>query len=235
MANRINQLSEWEYTESKLAWLLSQPFIATAEANEALMEAQISLVVQFCFIKTPNNHGAHDEPYLYKPVMIPMTITRGYVSAGKNPSLQEESLEILVPLITLMPLSPIVINDVNVQFSLDVTSQKSVTRRAQKLGSRKTTAKNKSGTPDDSDEEKGIEMHASLNSSMQRVNSNSNSNNNRNKANSDNQLPSSTGGSLHIRMNASSVPLPPGLGVIIDAYSNSIVPLKNPTEGGTRS
>jgi len=190
--------------------IIGAPLVATAQANSEMAREQVQFLMDFCFAKQGNDEasGANDEVVSatsnYKPVMVQMEVTRSDIvpspEPGGTPSLVRVKSTFEVPLLTLIPINSLAVNEVTVEFEMEVTaveqtksteqstSKTSSKRRRPKLMG-KVGAKTKSGNQQVSQE---------------------------------NQRKTTSNVSINVK--ASPLPLPVGLTNIIDLYSKNLSP-----------
>lgn len=98
--------------------LITAPLVAASKANVVMVTGQTRALLENCFNK--GEDGA------YEPVMIRMSMTRGFVqpeaSASDADFIKPVTLTFSVPLICLIPINNIVVNKVNVQFNMEITA-----------------------------------------------------------------------------------------------------------------
>lgn len=90
--------------ESNIESLISAPLKAVSKANMLMLSGQTKFILNNCFDVSDDG--------LYKPKMVNMTIQRG----------NSEELTFQVPLLSLLPLNSLAIDQVKLEFSLDITS-----------------------------------------------------------------------------------------------------------------
>ena len=90
--------------ENNIESLISAPLRAVSKANMLMLSGQTKFVLNNCFDVS--------EEGLYRPKMVNMTIQRG----------NSEELTFQVPLLSLLPLNSLAVEQVKLNFSLDITS-----------------------------------------------------------------------------------------------------------------
>ena len=95
--------------------LIGAPLVAAAQANNMMAMTQTKFLLDTCFTSPENG----DE--IYKPIMIKMTLTRSVVNADGSAGEPIES-DFSLPLLTIIPLNSLVVDDVNVAFEMEVKS-----------------------------------------------------------------------------------------------------------------
>lgn len=96
--------------------LIGAPLVAAAQANNMMAMTQTRFLLETCF--ELNTEGDRE---IYKPIMIDMTITRAVVNADGTVA---ESLQspFTLPLLTIIPLNSLAVDEVNVSFEMEVKS-----------------------------------------------------------------------------------------------------------------
>ena len=90
--------------ENNIESLISAPLRAVSKANMLMLSGQTKFVLNNCFDVS--------EEGLYRPKMVNMTIQRG----------NSDELTFQVPLLSLLPLNSLAVEQVKLNFSLDITS-----------------------------------------------------------------------------------------------------------------
>ncbi|MEM8641073.1 MAG: DUF2589 domain-containing protein [Cyanobacteria bacterium P01_G01_bin.54] len=94
--------------------LVGLPAVAVVKANQMMAREQVSLLMQNCFSEVDG---------VYHPKMVTMAIHRGEVEPRDEQnslSIHPVALNFQVPLITLIPINSLAVEDVNTRFSMDV-------------------------------------------------------------------------------------------------------------------
>lgn len=213
MAKKSKKDNQYDFTGLPIDELITKPLVSMVRAQEKMSKEQIKELLDNCF--------TFDGEY-YEPIMLKMILTRGVIVPGNEPN-QPPKIEQIVthfnlPLITLFPLNSLGINEVNIDFDMEVTSEYSLDVNID----------------EDDDSENGtsqLPWHK-RNSNIQmlgkispRLTSNSNANFDINESES-----WSKSASYSIDVTASPLPLTKGLLAIIEAYSKAIEPIEMPKE-----
>ncbi len=106
-------MSDIDFRGSPIADLVGQPVVAIVKANDMMARQQVKLLMQNCFSGTNN---------VYEPVMITMLMRRGFVETNDDAStsIRQRELRFQIPLITLLPINSLAIEDVKIEFEMDV-------------------------------------------------------------------------------------------------------------------
>lgn len=97
--------------------LLTGPLLAVSQANSAMTAEQVWFLLDYCFTKTED---------AYHPITIHMKLTRSVIqpeSKGDTPELKQVSLIFDLPLITLIPINSLSVEQASISFELEITSQ----------------------------------------------------------------------------------------------------------------
>lgn len=107
-----------EGNPQRLTDLVSAPLIAAAEANAKISKTQVDFLLECCFTKNGNS---------YAPKMIQMELTRAVVTPAA-PGDEDQTAKMVdvttsfnLPLLTIMPLNSLAVNNVDVNFEMDIT------------------------------------------------------------------------------------------------------------------
>jgi hypothetical protein len=188
-------MSEIEFRGTAIADLIGLPVVAIVKANDMMARQQVKLLMQNCF------SGAGD---VYEPVMVTMSMRRGVIEPGDDDhpaSIGEIVTSFQVPLITLLPLNSLSIEEVDIKFDMDVHTQYEV---SEKGGDRLFGDVSSSPT-------KSYELAGSIKYEPR-----------------DKTEGAEVGGAgaapVSISVSAGKLPLPLGVNTIIQAYSQAIYP-----------
>lgn len=100
----------------KIADLLSAPLVAAASANSYMVREQTRFLLDTCFVtKGPN---------LYEPLMIEMSLSKSLLTEDENHVLNRQDIvsTFKVPLLTLVPFNSLVVDNVDIDFSMEIVS-----------------------------------------------------------------------------------------------------------------
>lgn len=186
--------------------LIGAPLIAAADANNMMAMTQTRFLLNTCF----ESHGEGEE-IKYKPIMINMTLTRQVLNKnGEENGSVESSFNI--PLMTVIPLNSLAVDDISVNFEMEVVS--SFSKKNSKEDESSTAKKN---TLDKkiSDDKEAVELTGAVSAGSKQSSTDSS---NYTKSNS---------AKYEIKAHAGKIPLPSGVITILDAFSKSIAPIKN--------
>lgn len=107
-----------EENPQRLTDLMSAPLIAAAEANAKMSQAQVDFLLECCFTKNGDS---------YAPKMIQMELTRSVITPAA-PGDEDQTAKMVdvttsfnLPLLTIMPLNSLAVNNVDVNFEMDIT------------------------------------------------------------------------------------------------------------------
>ncbi|MBI9064473.1 MAG: DUF2589 domain-containing protein [Marinilabiliaceae bacterium] len=181
--------------------LLSAPMTAASKANAMLSREQANFILDYCFSYKDG---------VYRPVMINMALTRSIIDATESVNETGKVKQIVtyfhLPLITIVPLSSLSVNDVEVDFELEITSMESGSISESIEGSKNKKGDNLTligGLSYDSKEPVSYEGKRQYSR--------------RNRA------------KISVSMKAGPLPLPLGVSSIIDLYSKNINPQGQPS------
>jgi hypothetical protein len=177
--------------------ILSAPLIAASEANSQMQKEQTKARMESAF----DVHGDTYSPKMIELVLIRSVLDQQAEEGGRI--LREIRSTFYVPILTILPLSSLAVDDVSVQFEMEITNQYT---KAQNYGS---TAAKHFGQPQEKTQLAG---RISYDSTEQ------------NPAKTQNR--SQNGASLKVDIHAGPLPLPLGVTTILNAYTKAIQPAK---------
>lgn len=181
----------------KIADLLSAPLVAAASANSYMVREQTRFLLDTCFVtKGPN---------LYEPLMIEMSLSKSLLTEDENHVLNRQDIvsTFKVPLLTLVPFNSLVVDNVDIDFSMEIVSYSANT-------STSTTKEEKSETGNSSGSNEPV-LTGKLSYD----------------ANDKSESRSHNASKLNVKLHAGTIPLPPGLTTLIDMYVKSISAVPN--------
>ena len=99
--------------------IITAPLVAASKANVVMIGGQTRALLENCFSRKPGED-------VYHPVMIRMSLTRGFIqpeaaSEGAEP-VKPFTLIFSVPLLCLIPINNIAVDKVTVDFDMEITS-----------------------------------------------------------------------------------------------------------------
>lgn len=78
-----------------------------------MLSGQARFLLDYCFSL---------ENGIYKPVMIPMTITKSVIDENDDENFRQTELVFQVPLLCLLPMNSLAVNEVKLNFGMEITS-----------------------------------------------------------------------------------------------------------------
>jgi len=196
--------------------LIGGPLMAAAEANGKMAMTQTKFMLDTCFQKTGSDDNAP-----YNPIMIEMKLSKSFPvredgdDGGDRVEIRKTETSFSVPLLTIIPLNSLAVDNVDISFDMEV---KSSFAEEQNRESRSQTAaegsfEGKAGWGPFSVTIRGSVHHESENSS--------NYKSNYSKSNS---------AKYGIKVHAAQQPLPEGVGIIIQHYASAISASEEPSD-----
>lgn len=177
--------------------LIGAPLKAAADANAMLARSQTQFILSNCFEKKEDGK--------LKPIMIEFDIERSVINADGTPAAEKASISFTVPLLTLVPINTLAVDELDVSFEMEVKSSREYDH--QTADQEKDSAKGDYASPYNADKF-SCELHGTLSSSKNTKGAN--------RANAH----------YEIKMHAGQSPLPIGLTTIIDAFTKNIAPIQ---------
>jgi hypothetical protein len=179
--------------------IISAPLVAAASANAMMLKEQTKFLMDFCFTKKDGD--------LYDPVLIEMSVTKAVLepgeNAGDNPTIRKIQTYFKLPLLTIIPINSLAVDNVTVDFNMEIISQTLVDS---------DSGKTNSAIWGPSDEKTQLKGKISYDSKEQ------------NNKSTKSERKSQNSSKLTVHVNASPLPLPIGISTILDLYVRSIFP-----------
>ncbi|QMV15454.1 DUF2589 domain-containing protein [Vibrio spartinae] len=200
--------------------LIGGPLMAAADANNKMAMTQVKFMLDTCFSKQAPKGGGNDDQSQsseYQPVMVDLTLKRPVITTTKGEKEGESTVStdtaessISIPLLTLLPLNALAVDDVSIEFNMEVKSSFSNEQSQQEKEnmSAQGSFEAKIGYGPFS-----ASVSGSVSKSSEKSNSNTEKYEKSNKA------------SYDVKVHAGQLPLPEGVGVIIKAYTDNIAPI----------
>jgi hypothetical protein len=182
----------------KISDLLSAPLVAAASANSFMIREQTRFLMDTCFISKGNNQ--------YEPLMIEMSMSKSVISENENHEMKihEVVSTFKIPLLTLVPINSLVVDNVDIDFSLEIVSYTG----SQGNSSDENEEKEKTS---DNMLERGSRNNESVLSGKLSYDSKDKGSNRSHNASK-----------LNVKIHAGTIPLPMGITTLIDLYVKSI-------------
>lgn len=180
-----------------MADLLGAPLVAAATANSFMVREQTRFLMDTCFVSKGDN--------LFEPVMIELSLTKNIISENDKHEVasQEVVVTFKIPLLTLVPLSSLVVDNVDIDFSLEIVSY---------------TGNNGNGATEEQEDSANKEGWSKKKEGQEPVLTGKLSYD----ANDKSQNRSHNASKLNVKIHAGTIPLPTGVTTLIDLYVKSI-------------
>ncbi|MBK7344703.1 MAG: DUF2589 domain-containing protein [Saprospiraceae bacterium] len=198
-----------QFTGLPMDSLIGAPLNAAANANAAMAVTQTDFLLNTCFSKSGDT---------YTPIMIKMSITRSYIvppdAPGGTPTVTPVTTTFDLPILTIIPLNSLAVDNVDITFEMEVKSSYSEeTSKTQEtaIGASADWSV-KVGWGPVSAEVKGSASYSSKDTES--------FNTHYEKSNS---------AKYTVNVHAGQLPLPQGVNTIIAAFTSAIEPLQMPT------
>ncbi len=199
-----------QFSGLPLKALIGAPLKAATDANGMMARAQADFLLDTCFEKDESAEGH------LKPVMIRFKLERQSINE-KGEMLAPLEMDMSLPLMTIIPLNSLAIDNMKISFEMDVKSSTerhyqshaSQSQISQANSSSQQTAPKNGFSVNSHAHQFDTEMHGSLAKSS--------------KGKSSQQ--STASAKYEIELQASQLPLPKGVTAIIDAFSKSFSPV----------
>lgn len=192
--------------------LIGGPLNAAAKANSAMALSQTKFMLDTCFQKTTDGDSTS-----YKPIMIKMALTRGVMSKKSDGSVEITPLttKFDLPLLTVMPLNSLAVDNVSVNFEMEVKSSFSEDDNKEKESSfsGESSFEAKAGWGPLSVSIKGNASYSSRDSETHNT-----------------HYEKSNSAKYTVNVHAGQLPLPKGVNTIVEAFSKAIEPVDTKTD-----
>lgn len=186
--------------------LIGAPLIAAAEANCMMAMTQTRFILNTGF-----EVDEIDGKTSYKPIMINMTLTREVVSADGEPA-DPVKTNFNIPLLTIIPINSLAVDEVNVHFEMEVVSSFSNEKKNQ----------------DDEGEESKSALAKTLDSNGCTAElTGSVSASKKSNASESSKFEKSNSAKYEITTHAMQLPLPKGITTILEAFTQNIAPIQS--------
>jgi hypothetical protein len=194
--------------------LIGGPLNAAATANSAMALSQTKFMLDTCFSTETTDGGGIN----YKPIMIVMQLERGVLTPGAT---AEEATKIEMvttsfnlPLLTIVPLNSLAVDNVDVSFEMEVKSSFSEeqSQETQEKIAAESSFEAKVGWGP---------LSVSITGSASYDKQDSSSHNT--------HYEKSNSAKYTVGVHAGQLPLPNGVNVIIEAFTKAIEPIQMPT------
>jgi hypothetical protein len=200
-----------QFTGLPIKALIGAPLMAAAEANGQMALEQVNFMLNSCF---KGSDGASDKEAAdkagYEPIMIRLNLIQNVIDT-KTMQNKPITSTIEVPLLALIPLNSLAVDNVNVNFNMEVKSSSSEDKNSSDETNSTATGKFSGGA------NYGIfSVHVSGSISASSSH----------KSSDDKHYEKSQTATYDISVHAGQLPLPPGVTTIIQAYANNISPIK---------
>lgn len=179
--------------ELNIESIIGAPLVAASKANVMMLTGQARFLLDYCFEQEAGSD-------IRRPVMVSMMLSQSSVDGDGNVSVNEIVFQ--VPLLCLLPLNSLAIDNVSVDFDLEITS----------VGSYAYNAEENSDV-------QLVERKAVLNGRLAPPGGGCNKK-------VDEQYENTLSSRLKVNIHASGLPLPKGVLTILDMYTKSIRPIE---------
>ena len=197
-----------QFTGLPMDSLIGGPLNAAAKANSAMALTQTKFILDTCFSKEDGKEG-------YEPIMINMTLKRGVITPGEKQgdpaTIQEVPTTFNLPLLTIIPINSLGVDNVDINFEMEVKSsfgeENSQTQETQIKA--ETSFEVKVGWGPVSATVKGSASYDHKDSSTHST-----------------HYQKSNSAKYTVNVHAGQLPVPKGVNTIIEAFTKAIEPLQ---------
>lgn len=198
-----------QFTGLPMMDLIGGPLMAAAEANSQMAFTQASFMLDTCFYTVDDGTNV-----TYHPIIVSLKLTRQFIDVPDDPAgkLIIEPIESIIelPLITLIPLNSLAVDNVDIKFEMEVKSSYGETETATQKEDFKSQA---SFAAKASIGPFSVSIKGSVSSSSS------------SESSQESHYEKSNTAKYTVNVHAGQLPLPGGVKTIVDAYSANITPL----------
>jgi len=213
MANELVSMAQ-QFTGLPMDSLIGGPLNAAAKANAAMAITQTKFMLDTCFSKAKDSED-------YTPIMIKMSLTRGVIQPQgaddqgnvQAPKIEEVTTTFNLPLLTIIPLNSLGVDDVNITFEMEVKS--SFSEENSQESETKVAA------------EASFEVKVGWGPVSATVRGSA-SYDHRDSSTHSTHYQKSNSAKYTVSVHAGQLPLPKGVNTIIEAFAQSIQPIEMP-------
>lgn len=205
-----------QFTGLPMDALIGGPLNAAARANAAMALTQTKFILDTCFY--PAQVGSPPEPG-YEPIMIKMSLTRGVIQPSSTsppgpPIIQPVTTTFDLPLLTIIPINSLGVDNVEITFEMEVKSSFSdeQSQTTETNIHAETSFEVKVGWGPVSATVKGSASYDHKDSSTHST-----------------HYQKSNSAKYTVNVHAGQLPIPKGVNTIIEAFTLAIQPLQLPT------
>lgn len=193
--------------------LIGGPLMAAAKANNQMALTQTQYILDTGFIKNKDDKGK----ITYQPLMIDMEMSRPVIvppaKEGDDPVISEIKSTVKVPMLTIMPVNALAVDEVDISFDMEVKSS-----YGQKTS--KTTATATSAS---------AKLEAKLNYGIFSASvTGSVSSSSKTNTSDEQSFNKSNTATYHVEVHAAQQPMPPGLNSILQEFAKNLGPVELP-------
>jgi hypothetical protein len=176
--------------------LIGAPLKAAADANGMMSRVQAQFILSTCFDK--NEDGK------LKPIMIEFMVERPLLDSDGRIKDEKVSMNIAIPLLTIIPLSSLAVEKMKISFDMNVSSSQVHSKETTK-DMKESAGGQQSNLTKSKSSEFNVEMMGALAEKGDRKNTSS--------------------ARYEIDLEAGTLPLPRGITTIIDIFTKNMTPL----------
>ncbi len=185
---------KYQYESIPLAGIIGAPLKAAANANAMMSKQQAEFLMEYCFAKSESGNGRT----VYHPVMVEMSLTRAIPDGDESP--REATVVFSVPLLTIIPISSLAIESIDLTYKLQITSQTTKSQEASLSSTQRMDAEDK------------VELSGRIGGDR--------------SLSSTRKSSATMDSTLEIDIKARQLPLPVGVTSMLDLYSRAMHPVE---------
>ena len=214
-----------QFTGLPMEDLIGGPLNAAAKANAAMALTQTRFLMETCFNKIEEKDTQGNlKSVSYKPIMIEMSLERGVMTTVEENNKKTLKIKPVVtkfnlPLLTIIPINSLGVNNVDITFEMEVKSSYSETENESKEAESKGEGsfETKLGWGPLSVSIKGSASYSSRDSSTH-----------------DTHYEKSNSAKYTVNVHAGQLPVPKGVNTVIEAFTQAIQPIELPSDPSSK-
>jgi len=202
------------FTGLPMGSLIGGPLQSAAKANAQMALTQVTFMIDTCFQKTTVGTGKN-ATYTYEPIMVTLVVTRPIIDTSTTTkdkvATKTAKSTIDIPFLTLIPLNSLAVDNVAVDFTMEV--QSSYSSDTSQKSTESTSASGSFSAKIDY-----LFVDVAIKGSVSHTSSTTNS--------SDSHYKKSNSATYNVSVHAAQLPLPTGVPVIIQALTSNLSPIE---------
>ncbi|SHO58656.1 DUF2589 domain-containing protein [Vibrio quintilis] len=188
-----------QFTGLPMKTLIGAPLKAATDANAMIAQAQTQFLLSTCFEKV-SEYSAD-----LRPIMVTFQLSRQILDNDGQLSKNPATMNISIPLMTLIPINSLAVETLKISFNMEVKSSQELSCKTSSKQNHRLTQKGL----DQNNQSDGfdVELYGTLSSQ------------------SGSQQKSAAGTNYEVTLEAGQLPLPRGVTTILDIFEKNLAPI----------